>query len=92
MLGITYFRPSQEHVDAFLNEVLSRMLTCDLARKARLIDAKIADSILDGSDSAHYDNFAVWIERFEQEVQERLDQPLTSYEIQERLTDLLEVS
>ncbi|CEL60442.1 Zinc-cluster protein [Rhizoctonia solani AG-1 IB] len=91
MLGITYFRPSQAHVEGFLRGTLSRMLTCDFARKARLIDAKIIDSILDGSDSLHYDSFTIWIEKFEEEVQARLDQPLTSYEIQERLTDLLEM-
>ncbi|KAF8713097.1 hypothetical protein RHS03_00703, partial [Rhizoctonia solani] len=91
MLGITYFKPPQAHIDTFLRKILSRIWTCNFARKARLLDAKVTLSIFQGSDNLYYHNLANSIKQFEQEVQARLNESLTSYEIQERLTDLLEM-
>ncbi|CAE6442541.1 unnamed protein product [Rhizoctonia solani] len=90
MLGLLYFKPSQEQIDISQRISMWRLSICDFARRGMLIEAKITDSMLEGTDTVYRDDFTLWLEEFEQEVRARLAQPLTSYEFQERLADVLE--
>ncbi|CAE7146339.1 unnamed protein product [Rhizoctonia solani] len=92
MLNTIYFKPERsEQIQKFQRMALWRMSTCGFARQGMLIDARIHDSILEGSHSIHSNEFTHWINVFEQAVLVRLNEPLTHYELQERLNDILEM-
>ncbi|KAG8732588.1 hypothetical protein FRC11_012440 [Ceratobasidium sp. 423] len=91
MFGLIYFQPRREQFEALQRISMWRLSTYDFTRRGMLIDAKVTDSILEGSDSVCGNSLTLWIEEFEQEVRARLAQPLTCYELQDRLTDILEM-
>ncbi|CAE6428271.1 unnamed protein product [Rhizoctonia solani] len=91
MLNITYFKPRGEQIEKFQRMSIWRLSTCDFSRQGMLIDAKIHESVLEGNHSMYTTDFTQWIEGFEQAVRTRLEEPLTGYEFQERLNDVLEM-
>jgi hypothetical protein len=54
-------------------------------------DTKIHDSVIEGSHSMYTYGFTRWIDGFENAVRKRLEEPLTGYEFQDRINDVLEV-
>ncbi|KAJ1303619.1 hypothetical protein OPQ81_011802 [Rhizoctonia solani] len=91
MINLMYFKPRREHISTLQRESMWRLSTCSFARRSMFMDAKITDSVLEGSDVVYFNSFTLWIEEFEQDIHSRIAQPLTSYELQERLSDILEV-
>ncbi|CAE6401182.1 hypothetical protein ACGC1H_001930 [Rhizoctonia solani] len=91
MMNITYFKPPGEQIEKFQKMSIWRLSTCSLSRQGMLIDARIHESILEGSHFNYSSEFTRWIEDFEQAVLARLNEPLGSCEFQERLNDILEM-
>ncbi|CAE6434798.1 unnamed protein product [Rhizoctonia solani] len=90
-LSITYFKPQEEFIKKLQSMSIWRLSTCGFARQGMLIDARIYDSVIEGSHITHSSEFTRWIEGFEEAIRARLDEPLTPYELQERLHDVLEM-
>ncbi|KAJ1311816.1 hypothetical protein OPQ81_010278 [Rhizoctonia solani] len=91
MFQIIYFKPRVEQIEKFRRLSIWRMYTCSFARQGMLIDARIHESVIEGSHPIYSSEFTSWIEGFEEAVRARLDKPLSSYELRERLNDILEM-
>ncbi|EUC53638.1 fungal Zn(2)-cys(6) binuclear cluster domain protein, putative [Rhizoctonia solani AG-3 Rhs1AP] len=91
MMNITYFTPPGEQIEKFSRVSRWRMATSSFARQGMLIDARIHESILEGNHFNYSGEFTRWIEEFEQAVLARLNEPMGTCELQERLRDILEM-
>ncbi|KAB5591705.1 hypothetical protein CTheo_4869 [Ceratobasidium theobromae] len=92
LADLIYFKPHQQQIIAFREVAVSRMSTCSLSRQVFFLDAKIHQSILDGSDHYLRGDLVRHVEEVERELRARMRQSSNFHEHQQRLGNSLEVS
>lgn len=91
LADLIYFKPHQQQIIAFREVAVSRMSTCSLSRQVFFLDAKIHQSILDGSDHYLRGDLVRHVEEVERELRARMRQSSNFHEHQQRLGNSLEV-